>query len=355
MEREPQPGDLPAAFAESDVSFPSDDGAIALAGTLAAPLQDRSAPAVVLVSGTGPIDRDVTVLHHKLFRVLARSLAGAGIASLRFDKRGIGASEGDFGSAGPEDFVADVLGARSYLVGEAGFASERTGLVGHSEGGMVALTAASREQRLPFCVLMASPLLSGVENMTHAFALMARGSLVRDLEYEEYVADLTTLIGLAGGEGASDPNSQAVEIAARLSPRIFNEKTSVILGSDSLSGTDFVNLLSSTCLETCLSWDPRHIVPLVTCPALLIYAAKDVQVPAQESIEAGRALLAETGRNDWEIREVADMNHAFQRCTTGMPDEYASIDEVMDDEVVNEVATWINDAVLQATERRRTR
>lgn len=345
VDREPLPTDLPAPFAESEVSFRSGDGAVTLAGTLAASPRDRSAPAVVLVSGTGPIDRDVTVLRHKLFRVLARSLARAGIASLRFDKRGIGKSGGDFASAGPDDFVADVLGAVSYLVEHEGFAGERTGLVGHSEGGMVALTAASRERRVPFCVLMASPLLSGVDNLARSFALIARGAIVRDSEFDRHVADLTMLVEIARGRQSPDRDARALEIAERLSPRIFNERTSMILGADSLSGAEFVSLLSSACLETSLTWEPERIVPLVACPALLVYATMDVQAPARESIEAAHALLGDLGKDDWEIREVADMNHAFQRCKTGMPDEYAAIDEVMDDEAVDEVAAWINAAV----------
>jgi pimeloyl-ACP methyl ester carboxylesterase len=337
-----EPNHTTATFAESPVSFPSADGAVTLAGTLATPGKGRTAPAVVLVSGTGQMDRDVTFVGHALFRVLAHALARAGIASLRFDKRGVGESGGDFPSAGPEEFVADVLGATAYLVDQEGFASECTGLLGHSEGGLVALTAASRMRRLPFCVLLASPLLSGRDNVVQMFALLASGSFQRDGEFDQNVADLTKLLEIARTDDAAERDLRALEIATRLAPHIFNDGSAVILGSNNLSGAEFLGLLSSNCLETCLSWEPSSIVPLVTCPVLVVYASKDVQAPARENLEAARALLGRLQKNEWEIREMADLNHAFQRCTTGMPDEYASIDHVMADEVLDEVAAWIN-------------
>jgi hypothetical protein len=334
-----------SAFSEVAVRFASLAGAFELAGTFTAPSCHTSPPAVVLVSGTGPVDRDVTFVGHALFRVLAHSLARAGIASLRFDKRGVGESQGAFSAAGPDDFVADVSGAVNYLVREKGFPAQRVGLLGHSEGGMVALTAAARMGTTPFCVLLASPMLSGTDNLVRSFALLARGSFERDGVFDRYAAELTTLIGAARYGDTSVPRADAVALAASLAPRIVNARTQVILGGSTLSGMDFLDLLASPCLETCLSWDPSRVVPLVKCPILLIYAAKDVQAPAVENIAAARALIERLGRDDWTVEQVAGMNHAFQRCATGMPDEYARIDHVMADEVVREVATWIHSIV----------
>ncbi len=323
------------------VSFPSADGCLRLAGTLAIPGEGRVAPAVVLVSGTGPIDRDVTFVGHALFRTMANALAARGIASLRFDKRGVGESEGRFSSATAEDFVADVLGASDYLVAKEGFAAEKVGLLGHSEGGMVALTAAARAPGPPFCVSLAGPLLSGRDNAVRSFALLARGSLQRDSEFDRYVTELDTLLEIARSRTPSGREREANELAAKLAPRIINERTQVILGARSLSGPDFFGLLSSPCLDVSLSWDPRQVVPLVMCPVLVLYGAKDVQAPARENMAAARALVDGQGKSDWTIREIAGMNHAFQRCETGMPDEYASISHVMADDVVEEVAAWI--------------
>ena len=324
------------------VRFASLAGSIELAGTFAEPVGSPAPPTVVLVSGTGPVDRDVTFVGHALFRVLARSLAGAGIASLRFDKRGVGESGGDFSAAGPQDFVADVLGAVDYLVRQKGLAGRRVGLLGHSEGGMVALTAAAGMGTAPFCVLLASPMLSGRDNLVRSFALLARGGFERDDEYERCVAALTTLIGVARCGDASVPRADAVALAASLAPRIVNARTQVILGGTTLSGAQFLDLLASPCLETCLSWEPGSVVPLVRCPVLLIYGAKDVQAPAVDNAAAARALVEGLGRHNWVVQQWAEMNHAFQRCATGMPDEYARLDHVMADEVIGEVAAWIH-------------
>jgi hypothetical protein len=299
----------------------------------------------VLVSGTGPIDRDVTFVGHALFRVLAQSLAGAGIASLRFDKRGVGKSEGDFSSAGPDDFVADVVGALEYVVGQTGVPEKRVGLIGHSEGGMVALTAAARRPQTSYCVLLAGPLLSGQDNLVRSFALLARGGLERDRTFERYVSELETLVAAARSEKAPESRTRPLELATSLAPRIFNERTAVILGAAALSGPEFLDLLSSPCLDTCLSWDPRRVVPLVRCPVLVVYGAKDVQAPAVENLAAARALIDRLGKSNWVVRELGGMNHAFQRCETGMPDEYARIDHVMAHEVVGEVTAWIASTV----------
>ena len=330
-----------AAFTEIPVTFRSATGSDLLAGTLVMPSERRDSPLAVLVSGTGPIDRDVTFVGHALFRVLAHALADAGIASLRFDKRGVGESGGDFSSAGPDDFVADVVGAMEYVVGQTRFTNERVGLIGHSEGGMVALTTAAKRPGAPFCVLLASPLLSGKDNLVRSFALLARGGLERDSTFDRYVSELETLVEVARSGIARESRTRALDLAASLAPRIFNERTKVILGASALSGPEFLSLLSSPCLDTCLSWNPSRIVPHVRCPVLVVYGTKDVQAPALENLAAARLQIERLGRSDWVVRELGEMNHAFQRCETGMPDEYACIDHVMGHEVVGEVVAWI--------------
>lgn len=334
VEGESRPGEVP-------VRFPSADGCLTLAGTLAVPGGSRTAAAVVLVSGTGPIDRDVTFAGHALFRTLAVALAARGIASLRFDKRGVGESGGDFSVATASDFVADVIGASDYLVVHEGFAAEHVGLLGHSEGGMVALTAAARAPRTAFCVSLAGPLLSGRDNAVRSFALLARGRIQRDSEYERYVTEMDTLLEIARSREPSGREREADELAARLAPLIISERTQLILGAKRLSGREFFRLLSSPCLDVALGWEPRQVVPLVMCPVLILYGAMDVQAPGRENMCAAAALVREFGKSDWTVREIAGMNHAFQRCETGMPDEYPSIRHVMADEVAEDVAEWI--------------
>jgi hypothetical protein len=330
-----------AAFTDVPVTFRSATGSALLAGTLVTPAEGRDCPCAVLVSGTGPIDRDVTFVGHALFRVLAHALAESGIASLRFDKRGVGESEGTFSSASPDDFVADVLGAVEYVIGHTRFPRERVGLIGHSEGGMVALTAAARRPETPYCVLLASPLLTGKDNLVRSFALLARGGLERDSTFDRYVSELDTLVEFARSGRASESQSKLLELAASLAPRIFTERTKVILGASALSGPAFLALLSSHCLDTSLSWDPSRVAPDVSCPVLVVYGSKDVQAPAAENLAAARVLIDRLGKGDWVVQELGELNHAFQRCRTGMPDEYVRIDHVMAQEVVGEVAAWI--------------
>ncbi len=206
---------------------------------------------------------------------------------------------------------------------------------------MVALAAAARAPGTAFCVSLAGPLLSGKENAVRSFALLARGSLQRDSQFDRYVSELRTLFQIARSGEPSLRQAEAEELAARLAPRVINKRTRVIFGTESLSGPEFLGLLSSSCLDTALGWNPRRIVPLVRCPVLVLYGGKDVQAPAYENLSAARAVVAELSKSDWTIHELADMNHAFQHCETGMPDEYASIRHVMADDVAEEVVAWI--------------
>jgi pimeloyl-ACP methyl ester carboxylesterase len=228
------------------------------------------------------------------------------------------------------------------LLPKIGIPKDRVGLLGHSEGGMVALTAATAGiPDVPFCVLLASPLLSGIDNLVRSFALLARGGVVRDDAFEMYASDLDTLVRIARTDPDPSRHSHAQELAARLAPLIMNKRSQPILGADTLAGPEFLGLLSSPCLETCLSWDPERIAPRLTCPVLIVYGGLDVQAPARENLDAAHALCDRLGKSNWTIREALGMNHAFQRCTTGMPDEYEAIDHVMADDVVDEVAVWI--------------
>ncbi len=326
---------------ESVVTFESAAGDISLAGTLTAPSAGRDCPAAVLVTGTGALDRDAAFLGHKLFQVLAHQLARAGVASLRYDKRGVGESGGDFDRATPDDLVSDALSAQSHLVEGEGFDSDQTGMIGHSEGGMIALTAASTTTAIPYCVLMGSPLLSGGENLVESFSIFATGRIEPDDRTAPYAAELATLfkIALSGGASASDP--QALDIANRFAPLIFNDSTAVVLGTSDMPGEGFIGLLTSPCLQTCIGWRPEAILPGVNCPVLLLHGSHDTQAPARANLAAAREQIDRLDKRSWEILEKPGLNHIFQKCLTGMPDEYAGGGPVMDDHVPRDVASWI--------------
>jgi len=159
-------------YEEVDVSFDNTESGITLAGTLTIPLTKEKHTAVVLVSGSGPNDRDSTFLEHKPFAIIADYLAKKGIIALRFDKRGVGDSTGDYNTATTEDFAGDVSAAIECLRSLKEVNTNNIGLIGHSEGGLYTLIAASKAEDLAFIVLLAGLAASGTKNASAVFTLL---------------------------------------------------------------------------------------------------------------------------------------------------------------------------------------
>ncbi|MFQ5632902.1 MAG: alpha/beta hydrolase family protein, partial [bacterium] len=163
MPKRPQMPQKPYPYNEEEVSYENTDAGITLAGTLTFPKSGGQFPAIVLITGSGPQDRDESLLGHKPFLVLADHLTRNGIAVLRFDDRGVGKSTGDFTKATSEDFAGDVMAGLTYLINRKEIDSKKIGLVGHSEGGLVAPMVAANSSDVAFIVLMAGPGLQGDE------------------------------------------------------------------------------------------------------------------------------------------------------------------------------------------------
>ncbi len=329
-------------FGETEVTFANHDAGITLSATLTLPDLDAPVPAVVFVHGSGPLDRDENGLGHKPFRVIAHHLGAHGVASLRFDKRGVGRSQGSFDSATLADFADDVIGAVESLSSTREVDAERVGLVGHSEGGMTALTAAAESTRISQVVMLGSPVLSGKENLACALATLAIGDFERGDRYEEIRTQVGALVDMVLDQRRTRAESKRMAVAAELlAPVIVNDRTTLILGTNHMSGEELVGLLSSPCLGPCLSWEPATTVPQVDCAVLALYGSKDVQVPSVENAEMARRILADAGTSNYTVETVADANHLFQDCTTGMPSEYESIDHTISKRVLDRVTSWV--------------
>ncbi|GAI74447.1 unnamed protein product, partial [marine sediment metagenome] len=161
-------------YIEEEVAYENKDVGITLAGTLTLPSGDAPSPVVLLISGSGPQDRDGTIYGHHPFLVLADYLTRQGIAVLRVDDRGVGESTGDFSNATSEDFASDVLAGIEYLKTRKEINPEKIGLVGHSEGGLIAPIVAVKSPDVAFIVLMAGPGLTGEEILYLQGALISR-------------------------------------------------------------------------------------------------------------------------------------------------------------------------------------
>ncbi|MEZ4321749.1 MAG: alpha/beta hydrolase [Myxococcota bacterium] len=324
--KRPQDPVPPFPYVVEEVEIPSVPG-VTLAGTLTRPEGTGPFPAVVLLTGSGPQDRDEALLGHRPFAVLADHLTRAGIAVLRTDDRGFGASTGTFATARTPDFADDAAHALAWLDARAD--TGPTGLVGHSEGGLVApIVQARTEPDAPhadFLVLLAGPAVSGAAILEEQGARIAAASGVSADEVELQRAQSRAAIQ-AAIDGA---DLQGLMKAVRAVP-----------GSDAATDAELkpaLTPLTTPWFRWFLAFDPTDTLKRVDVPVLALFGEKDLQVPADQSEGPMRDALGERGT----VEVLPGLNHLFQPASTGAPAEYAGIDITMDPVMLDRVASWI--------------
>jgi fermentation-respiration switch protein FrsA (DUF1100 family) len=299
---------------------------------------------VVLVSGSGPQDRDEALFGHKPFLVLADHLARSGIGVLRYDDRGVGESEGDFASATTEDFATDALAAVDYLVEHPGADPARVGIIGHSEGGIVAPIAATRSRRVAFVVSLAGTGIPGrdlLELQTRKI-LEASGVPAPLVELNGRLQErFLNLVQEAGdAEGALEVAREELEGAWGGLPQAAIEALGLAAQVDRAL-EEQVRRIASPWLFFFLSFDPATVLEKVTVPVLAVNGSLDLQVPPDPNLRLIRQALERGGNQSGTVVELEGLNHLFQTAESGLPSEYGRIEETMAPQVLHLVSDWI--------------
>ena len=339
--QEPVP---PLPYQVDSVSFPNSKAGLVLAGTLTVPPGPGIHPAAVLVSGSGPQDRDETLFAHRPFLVLADHLTRAGIAVLRYDDRGVGASTGEFGTATTEDFASDAAAALAYLAGRPEVDSKRIGIVGHSEGGIVGPIAARDNDQVAFLVLLAPSGMPGRDLIPLQTELILRASGVPEplLRLNQRVqADLLDL-ALAG----DGPDEKATRLRGEFD-RFAGGLPSAAVTALGLSAEfnraidELLKELGSPWLAFFLTFDPVPVLESVSVPVLALFGSKDLQVPPDPNLGFVKEALEQGESPDVTVVELDGLNHLFQRAATGSPSEYGGIGETFAPGALEAVSRWI--------------
>ena len=335
----PQEPQKPYPYTSEDVKFKNSIDEITLAGTLTIPKREGAFPAVVLISGSGPQDRNEEVFGHKPFLVLSDYLTRNGIAVLRFDDRGIGESTGNFKTATTLDLSKDVEAAVEYLKKREEI--DKIGLIGHSEGGVIAPIVASNIKDIDFIVLLAGLGIPG----------------------DELLMLQTELIGKAYGV-----NDSVLQVSKTLNKDLYNivqqhnkpdlvkQKLSEYLNQFILENPDFaipegmnketyikmqIETLSSPWMSYFLKINPEPILKKVKCPVLAINGEKDLQVPPHQNLEGIKHALEKGGNKNVTIKVLPQLNHLFQECQTGLPLEYSTIHQTFSPNALSLIYNWI--------------
>lgn len=337
----PQTPKPPFPYTETDVTFPNPEASITLAGTLAIPEGSGPFPAVVLVSGSGPQDRNSTVYGHAPFHVISDHLARNGIAVLRVDDRGVGASGGVFSEATPLDFASDAAAAIAFLETRAEIDPARTGIIGHSEGGIIAPLAAARFDGVDFLVLLAAPGLPGEQILYLQAAAIMRANGASEAAITANREIQETVFRIVREEDDADARRTRLRQALRhdLSDHLrrigipADDREAFIEGQVSGASSDWFRFF--------IEFDPRPTLQEVRVPILAIWGDKDLQIPSDVNLAAVRSALEAGGHTDFTLREVAGLNHLFQTARTGSPAEYGTIAETFSPPVLVIITDWI--------------
>jgi pimeloyl-ACP methyl ester carboxylesterase len=331
--RRPQTPVKPYPYHAEDVIFPNTKAKISLAGTLTFPQGTDLFAAAVLIGGSGPTDRDETFAGHHPFLILADHLTRKGIAVLRFDKRGIGKSTGNFANASIEDFTSDTEAALGYLKSRKEINAKRIGLIGHSEGGIIASVVAENSGGVAWIVLLAAPGLKGEDLLLLQSERILRAAGATDDQVFRSQALNKQSYALVRQE--KDPAA----LEAKLNDLIQSTSMGASLPPSALQAQ--VRVLVSPWFRSYLDYDPLPALQKVVCPVLALNGDKDLQVPSKENLPKVQKALQDGGNKDFQVTELAGLNHLFQHAPSGSPAEYGGIEETMAPEALNAISDWV--------------
>ncbi|MEN8145422.1 MAG: alpha/beta fold hydrolase [Gemmatimonadota bacterium] len=335
----PQHPTEPYPYQSREVEFDNVAAGIRLAGTLTLPATGRGLPGVILISGSGPQDRDETVFGHRPFLVLADHLTRSGIAVLRFDDRGVGRSSGDFSAATTEDFASDVEAALDYLAGRPEVNAAAIGLIGHSEGGLVAPMVAAESERVAFVVLLAGPGTPGDRILINQAELIARASgLSEEAAQSVRIRQKEILEAVTRG-------TEQTELEALLRKHMQDQLAGLTDEEKDARIQTQLAALSSPWFRYFLAYDPVPALRKVRVPVLALTGELDLQVPYEENLSQIEEALVSGGNPDVTVVSLAGHNHLLQEAKTGLPAEYAQIEQTISPTALDLVSSWILERV----------
>ena len=349
--RRPQLPKPPFPYRTVEVSFENKKAKVRLAGTLTLPKGKGPFPAVVLISGSGPQDRDETLFGHKPFLVLADYLTRRGVAVLRYDDRGVGGSTGKHSTATSEDFADDAGAAVQYLKRRNDIDRHRIGLIGHSEGGIIAPMVAARSRDVAFIVLLAGTAVPGDEVLYAQGEALLKAAGVDAKTIAEQTDLQRKIVQIAKESTDNDQAKKRIEaLIVEAFDKLPPSQRQQIEDRESLMKGPFgAGRVLSPWMRFFIRYDPRPTLRQVRCPVLALFAEKDLQVLPDQNAPAMRAALKAGGNPDFTIEVLPGLNHLFQTCNTGSVSEYGRIEETFAPAALQRIGDWIAARTRQQT------
>ena len=340
--KRPQNPVKPYPYKVEEVVFKNKSAdSVFLAGTLTIPEGAGPFKAVILVSGSGPQNRDEFLLGHSPFLVLSDRLTRKGIIVLRYDDRGVANSTGDFSKATTQDFASDADAAVKYLMSRKDLNISEIGIAGHSEGGLIAPITATENKNVDFIVMLVGPGISGDSILILQGDLIAKASGFTDSMIYYYSAIRHDIINVVLAENDMDIISKKIiainkEFLKTTPQYILDEMQ--MSAKDSTSAVDFY---ANVWTKYFLSFDPRPILEKLKIPVLALNGTNDLQVPYKENLMAIEEALKKSESKNYKVLELKGLNHLFQVSVSGSPNEYSSLEETFNEEAMEIIVNWI--------------
>ncbi len=338
----PQLPKPPFPYRSEDVTYENKAGRVRLAATLTLPPGAGPFPAVILITGSGAQDRDESLLGHKPFFVLADNLTRRGVAVLRVDDRGVGGSTGSIKTSTSEDFAGDVLAGLDFLKRRKEIDGKKLGLIGHSEGGIIAPIVAARSKDVALIVLLAGTGVPGSQILEAQAQLILKASGSSDSELKTQRNAQKRLIDIITQEKDEKiARSKLATAAKEIRDALSDSDRKALAESPGGLSDAALDAFNNAWFRYFLTYDPRPTLRRVRCPVLAINGGKDLQVPAKENLAEIEKALKAGGNRKVTTVELPGLNHLFQPCKTGAPSEYGTIETTIAPDALKIVGDWI--------------
>ncbi|MHC4098836.1 MAG: alpha/beta hydrolase family protein [Planctomycetota bacterium] len=331
------------SYIQEEVAFSNKD--VTLAGTLTLPRTSGRHPAVVLLHGSGPLNRDQEAFGMKTFRIIADHLTRRGVAVLRYDSRGVGGSSGAPFLFTLEDVAEDALAAIGYLKTRNNINPAQIGLCGQSQGAVVAPLAASRSEDAAFIICLASFGIGGEKAHIAQTTSIARADGASEQEIEVLVENMKRIISLIRNE------ANEAEIRPLITMMVKNQIASMSQKSKKETKEDdeavdarvdcVLSQYKSPWFRFFLDYDPKPALEHVMCPELFLFGELDTQVPAEVHRMAIWDVLKKSGNNNYTLKTIPKANHVFQEANTGSPSEYMSLEKKFVPGFLEFMSDWV--------------
>ena len=340
----PQEPVKPYPYYEEEVLFPNTEAGISLSGTFTRPAQEGDYPVVILISGSGRHDRDGSMYTHRPFLVLSDYLTRKGIAVLRYDDRGFGESTGNFNEATTADFAQDVLSAVKYLKTRTDIDTNHIGLIGHSEGGIVAPLATNQTSDISFIVTMAATGIPGSEVTVLQSKSLRSFPVPDEKAFEENVRKAIKI-------ATSDLETTTKRKALHTHNEVYLTPILKSLGATNENISKFIETETETVLRPWsnyfYNYNPANEFEKLNVPVLSLFGSKDQQVDASINHNAIRNALIKGNNDAYKVVELENLNHLFQESESGKIDEYNKLEQTISPIVLEEISNWIFEIIQE--------